>query len=69
MAVKKRIVIDGVEYKVNTRAIKRVLRRMRKIIRRFEKRNAKNISMISIQDEWLYCFDEYIKKYHKERRK
>ena len=69
MAVKKRVVIDGVKYKVNTRAIKRALRRMRKIIRRFEKRNAKNISMISIQDEWLYCFDEYIKKYHKERRK
>lgn len=69
MAVKKRIVIDGVKYKVNTRTIKR----MRKIIKRFEKRNAENISMISLQDEWLYCFNEYIKKYHneglKERRK
>lgn len=69
MAVKKRAVIAGVEYKVNTRAIKRYIRRMRKLIRRFERKNSSRLSMISLQDEYLICFDEYAKKYIKERRK
>lgn len=70
MAVKKRAVkamlIYGVDYVIDRRAVKRSVKRMRRIVKKYEKANAEKLAVISLQDEWLACFDEFIKKYHRE---
>ena len=70
MAVKKRavmaVLIYGVDYVIDRRAVKRFVRRMRRIVKKYEKANAEKLAVISMQEEYLACLDEYIKKYHRE---
>lgn len=70
MAVKERavraVLVYGTDYTINRRAVKRAVRRIRRIVKKYEKANAEKLAVISIQDEWLACFDEFIKKYHRE---
>lgn len=57
--------VKGRDYVIDRRAVKRTVKRMRRIVKRYEKANAEKIAMISLQDEWLACFTQYIKRYHK----
>lgn len=70
MAVKKRavkaVLIYGVDYVIDRRAVKRSVKRMRRIVKKYEKANAEKLAVISMQEEYLACLDEYIKKYHRE---
>lgn len=63
MVTKERFVIA-----VERRILKKVVRRMRRIVKRYEKDNAERLAVISLQDEYLSCFNEYLRKYHRERR-
>lgn len=70
MVVKKRVImavlIYGVDYVIDRRAVKKAVKRMRRIVKKYEKYNAEKLAVISMQEEYLACFDEYIKKYHRD---
>lgn len=57
--------VEGRDYVINSRAVKKAVKRMRRIVKRYEKANAEKLAIISIQEEWLACFTQYIKRYHK----
>jgi hypothetical protein len=55
---RKMDLVEGRDYVVNSRAVK-------KAVKRYEKANAEKLATISLQEEYLACFTEYIKKYRK----
>lgn len=69
MVIKERVIICGVEFYIDRKAVKKAVRRMRRIVKRYEKGNAEKLAVISLQDEYLFCFNEYLRKYHRERRR
>ena len=57
--------VEGRDYVIDRRAVKRTVKRRRRIVKRYEKANAEKLAIISLQEEWLACFTQYIKRYHK----
>lgn len=57
--------VEGRDYVIDRRAVKKAVKRMRRIVKKYEKANAEKLAVISLQDEWLDCFTQYIKRYHK----
>lgn len=41
------------------------VRRMRRIVKRYERENADHLSSISLPEEWVKCCEEYRRKYPK----
>lgn len=39
------------------------VRRMRRIVKRYERENADQLSSISLSEEWVKCYEEYCRKY------
>lgn len=69
MVTKERVIICGLEFYITSKSVKKTVRRMRRIVKRYEKDNAERLAVISLQDEYLSCFKEYLRKYHRERRR
>jgi hypothetical protein len=57
--------VEGRDYVLDRRAAKRAVKRLRRIVKRYEKANAEKLAIISLQEEWLACLTQYIKQYHK----
>lgn len=53
--------VEGRNYVIDRRAVKKAVKRMRRIVKRYEKANAEKLAIISLQEEWLACFTQYIK--------
>lgn len=63
--VKRNYVVCG-DFAVRRRAVKKAVRRMRRIVKDYEIVNAEKLAMISLQEEYLDCITQYIKRYHKD---
>lgn len=44
---------------------KRAVKRIRRIVKRYERLHKAELPYITLQEEWIRCFDEYCRKYHR----